>query len=481
MMEEPADERRQLYDRFRSELAENPHDIFFDEKELVEIYDQAGDLDDERVKLEVLMHGFRLYPDSEDLAVRRAYMYYNYHLDDGARDMWKNRERNSPLWDILQIRMTPDGSGRERLEKMIGRTDKFDDEEMIQIVDCASAIGEYEWLKDNFGKLRERCSYMPTLLYEMQIVASLNNDAAEAVKMLEGLTEIEPFNAEFWTILAEEQLKAGRAEEALSSVEYAIAISPDDPRPIMCKARAMVALDRGYPAVISMLESIKGEYADDSGFVQLLGVAYVNENRLDDAVALLSAYNKEYPADRAVIDYLLLLHYEHACDILDAYYSTSDASRDEKDWADWASGHHAQGHYAEAALIMECFDRNAGITRNRALYFSALYAARFYKVILQLFDYYMRPEHRDRMIPEIGITAVMSMLRLDRRDEALETARRLVAGYGINGEWSVGGVLSSIGAVTVLTMLISTLESGREVSVDDLDPFSPPVADGAIN
>lgn len=90
-MEEPADERRQLYDRFRSELATSPRDMFFDEKELVEIYDQAGDLDDEHVKLEVLLHGFRLYPDSEDLAMRRAYFYYNYHLDDGVRDMWKNR------------------------------------------------------------------------------------------------------------------------------------------------------------------------------------------------------------------------------------------------------------------------------------------------------------------------------------------------------------------------------------------------------
>lgn len=48
---------------------------------------------------------------------------------------------------------------------------------------------------------------MPTLLYEMQIVASLNNDSPEAVRMLEELTEIEPFNAEFWTIMAEEPAK----------------------------------------------------------------------------------------------------------------------------------------------------------------------------------------------------------------------------------------------------------------------------------
>lgn len=78
------------------------------------------------------------------------------------------------------------------------------------------------------------------------------------------------------------------------------------------------------------------------------------------------------------------------------------------------------------------------------------------------------------MIPEIGMTAVMSMLRLGQRDDALAAAGRLVAGYGVHGEWSVGGVLSSIGAVTVLSMLISSLESGRDVPVDDLDPFSPP-------
>ena len=66
-IEKPKDERRELYDKFRAGLKGGDEtSSFYDEDDLIDIYDQAADLEDEYVKIEVLLAGSRLYPDSED-------------------------------------------------------------------------------------------------------------------------------------------------------------------------------------------------------------------------------------------------------------------------------------------------------------------------------------------------------------------------------------------------------------------------------
>lgn len=63
-MEDFSDERDELCRRFRQSLAKPISERFYDEDELVELFDYAGDLNDDYLRMEVLLCGARFYPGS---------------------------------------------------------------------------------------------------------------------------------------------------------------------------------------------------------------------------------------------------------------------------------------------------------------------------------------------------------------------------------------------------------------------------------
>ena len=67
-----SDQLETLYNKFRKELAENDLSIYYDEGDLADIFDYAGDVHDDYIRLEGLMLGNRLFADSEILLERRA-------------------------------------------------------------------------------------------------------------------------------------------------------------------------------------------------------------------------------------------------------------------------------------------------------------------------------------------------------------------------------------------------------------------------
>ena len=67
--------RDELYRRFLKSLKEPASERFFDEDELVEVFDYAGDIANDYARYEALFIGARLYPDSQALAERRALLY----------------------------------------------------------------------------------------------------------------------------------------------------------------------------------------------------------------------------------------------------------------------------------------------------------------------------------------------------------------------------------------------------------------------
>ena len=143
-MDQQPDERYELYQRFKQELeSQSPEDMFYDEKELVEIFDIAGDYDDDYVRMEVLLLGFRLYPSSDDLTVRRSYLYYDMGVDDGVSHMLNAHtpvSGNQIMWELMRLRSlkNPDYiTISDSLNKLLETHSRFEDEELIQFVDCA--------------------------------------------------------------------------------------------------------------------------------------------------------------------------------------------------------------------------------------------------------------------------------------------------------------------------------------------------------
>jgi len=480
-MEQPIDERRELYEKFKSELAGSPREIFYDEKDLVEIFDQASDMDDDYVRMEVLLHGFRLYPDSEDLKVRRAYFYSACGIDEGADEMNRGAHADGIMWDILGLRLA-DPSREEveaKLDIFVDRTEAFDDEAIIQTVDCASALRAYDWLKRNRHKLQSKCSYLPTLFYELHVVASLNGDHQFAIQMLEELTDIEPFNGEYWCMLAEEHLKVDQSDEAVSAADYALAINADDLRAMAVKARALINADRDHDTSVDLLERVVRELPDEGFLVQSLAVAYTNAGRQKDAERLLVDYSEKFPTDAATIDYLLLLRYADISHLLDRYYQKMSETEEVSHWHEWARRHIAEGRYPEAAVILESYYRNAGLGEDLSLYFETLYQAKFYAAVVALYEYNAQDELPHAITPEMGVSVVLSYMHLGREQDALKTARSLIASLRGGGA-SITRTLTTLGFVALLSTVINALESGEHVDVDAIDPFDKAGGDQSL-
>ena len=83
---------RQLYIRFRQGIVDNDNSEFYDEDELLDIYDYAQDEGDEMVQLYVFLAGARLYPDSDFLDERKAFFLSGIN-DQSAQAMLERRGR----------------------------------------------------------------------------------------------------------------------------------------------------------------------------------------------------------------------------------------------------------------------------------------------------------------------------------------------------------------------------------------------------
>ncbi len=134
MQENPEEqETERLYQRFKQSLSDREDMPFFDEDDLVAIYDYAGDYDDDYIRLEVLFYAARYYPDSMPLSGRRAIYYQTYSDDMRDSYLFDNTAQESLIMNILRLRaLNPQGEeARRLLDGIVERFDNMDDEEVI--------------------------------------------------------------------------------------------------------------------------------------------------------------------------------------------------------------------------------------------------------------------------------------------------------------------------------------------------------------
>ena len=236
-------QRETLYQRFKESLRQPVTERFFDEDELVEIYDYAGDINDDYVQLEVLLCGARLYPESQSLTERKALLYLDT-TDDQTAERTKaaqdfladNPEASSILFDITRLEVNPPENATEALEFLFNQYDSFNDEEIIRFVNLAIDLGAYSWLIENLERIKKKVPFQPALLYELAREAEDADDNESLVKLADALIEHEPFNVNYWMMLLRGQARLDRMDEAKQTLEYAKALAADNPDIILALA-----------------------------------------------------------------------------------------------------------------------------------------------------------------------------------------------------------------------------------------------------
>ncbi|MCM1164329.1 MAG: hypothetical protein NC339_08790 [Muribaculaceae bacterium] len=429
----PDDSRQSLYEEFIAEVvkAGNP-EAYFDENDLVEIFDYSSDMDNYIAKMEVLLYGARHYPDSQPLATRRAWFYSSFGELDAAAELNSRVSNGGVLNELLKLRAgdlddTP--RVREELNRIVAETTDFADEELIQLVDFCAEIDMFDWIAENYDLVKSKCSYPQTFIYEYANRCEDTGNYAKAVALFEELTMLEPFTLDFWERLARVQYEAESYKSAIASADYALAISPqsDDARRV--KALSLYSLQEDMDTIISLLEPLvdspKGIDTDLSVYVG----AMASNGRLDDATMRVMQFAESHPQSRTAMGILLTISPDDALPYIKRYRAENGDNRGSL--YQWAVEEFREGKTdLSARLACVAADTDAPDVKDSILCTEILYSASYYKQAVSFCEMALRMHQSILLLyPQFIFPYTMSLIRMGRREDAAEIVTKAFDNY----------------------------------------------------
>ncbi|MCM1448840.1 MAG: tetratricopeptide repeat protein [Clostridiales bacterium] len=279
---------RDLYERFKQDLVKRESEMYYDEDDLIMIYDLAGDLYDRYVQLEVLMLGRKLFPASDQLELRAGIaMLDMYDEADLSVFLERNKHCRGLLWEILRVRgsINTDDQAIAQFDRLLEEYSLNEDEEIIQFVKMVNSYECYEWLEAHHREFVERSRYRDTALSECaEALRYFNPELSE--KLIEELTRIDPFNADAWIKQAEIYRENGNTAEGLAAIEYAKALRPDDFLPLYVEATLVTSKNPASSKAAELLQRVLQLNPDMMQAKIALSDIYEHQNRGDLSLLL---------------------------------------------------------------------------------------------------------------------------------------------------------------------------------------------------
>lgn len=353
------DSREDLYRRFKLSLGKPATERFFDEDELAEVFDYAGDLDDFYVRFEALCLGARLYPDSTALADRRALLYFDEDdRDDTVRRFISDNSRlDTPIIHFLALELShPDPEDvPESLDFLVDQFASFTDEEIIRLVDLAVDLGQYRWLTANLDKLRKKVSFLPSLLYEILNEADSQGDDATAIRLADELVEIEPFSATYWIALFRAHARAGHEADARNAFDYAKAlVSPDDAETNEWLAESVI----NYALYLrdeelEILDGLIAKFPREFTFTDYRTALLLHAERVGEAVEGLKDYLRKFPDNMGALRRLLSFNLPDSTEYIEAFYKAAPGGFGEQALDETVSALHMNNALVSLHLLMQ--------------------------------------------------------------------------------------------------------------------------------
>lgn len=466
---------RKLYQQFRRDLTKGEISSDYDENDLIEIYDFASDNGDEYVQLSVLLSAARICPDSEELSQRRGYYFYDrVALGQGAYDMASAHKTESALWAILWELVQLPSAGKDHeavFDSILDRYSDYDDETIIQLVSACCYNDLYDWLKRRKVDIQKRCLYPDTFLYELSEEAHLRGDDGYAVELLEELTRMVPFNASYWVLLSQCYFDLNDKANALSAVDYALAI---DAKSASALNQKMIVLYNMAGKVDEALR-IGADVVKDITFDFDLLYQYVfmlsstGERHKREAAELMSEYIGRFPENKDLIDHLLEIEFEDLNrKALDRYYGYDSS---ERSWTDWAKEYYDLGSYEVCRDILMSYLTNSGSMPEWTLLLESLYRLGDYAQICSLYDRYIMPDDTAIITMLDRLLLLLAHIRCEKIDAASLLARSILDTditdiYYYDKRMLYEGIKN-----TTATIVDKLSASGTDFDIASLDPF----------
>lgn len=473
--EEYADNRDKVLDKFRQQLGKPISERFFDEDFLLDVFDYAGDIQDDYLRMEAMMCMARFYPDSQLFQERRGIFYSQYSDEARSAFLNDNPDSESMIVEILRLKdEMPEGDEAQRaLDDLIRRYDHLSDEEIIQFVGMASQLGQLQWLKDNLAMLRRKCDNANVLPYEIAVAADTNHDGAFAIELLEELTQAEPFNSYFWMALARQYFEENEGEKALSAVDYSLAINPDAPMSLLVKARILYAMERPLSDVLPLLKKATKLAPDNLDIARYMASVYYAEGMPDESRRVLNSVMGHGASPLDVIPDLLAYGVDNADELFDRYYRMSEDNTQVM-WASWAQQLSMQGFPDLAKKALACYERNSGEKIPSLFAVEDEFLAKNFKQAVDYLDQYIKGIQASEVdFPSVLAMHLISMVKMGEVTKAYALCDFIEKNIDVTQYRSVAHRLEFVGVMAIVANIKRRIaDKSTSTDWDDWDPLA---------
>lgn len=462
----------ELHERFRAELRKPIRDRYFSEDDLISVIDTSSDNYDDYLRLEALMLGARLYPDSVALIERRAIFYLDTEPGMFYSFMEDYGKVESVMMDILRLNML-DGQPQEKIIEAVEdflHDFKFEeDEEVIQFVQTLVSLNLDQWLVDNLDRLKKITPYLPSLLYEYAFSADDSPVIAKiSVKVLEELTEIEPYVADYWTRLALAHLRDDNPDQALAAIDYALAIDPDNEPALRTKLHLHSVADdsRAFTEVVHHLHSL---VPDDPEIAFMYVLAAESP---EETAARIEELSPAARASRTLLMRAISLNFPNLSHLLEEVYDAGITDR--SDWMQFADYAYECENLFAISDIFRIFEKKSGEQiRHDMLMFRMMFDAGNYELVVRIFtDAESGSSLREiENLFEGYTTFLVALLRLGEFEPARAAANSLLE--LVDGKTDIDLAASMLERRAVRDYLLDILKRLRSKRPTDWSKFEP--------
>lgn len=377
---------KQLYLRFRQGVMDNDNSEFYDEDELLDIYDYAQDEGDEMVQLYVFLAGARLYPNSDFLDERKAF-FLSAINDQSAQGMFERRgRRDSALWNVLRLGLNcyPEGHPESELADLLSADHTFSCEAIIRLIDTLHELNRDDLIAESLHLIEEKAEN-PSLLYYEAAETLYNNESYVqlARDLAEELTKREPFNPDNWILLSKVEFTIDHVDESIAAADYALAIDPSNINGRLVKGIAMVAVNDMRAEAISLLQGVLAECPENAFASKALAEAYASCGKNDAAIEVYHSFMERDEVNSYAILDIMRLHpsdAERHIELFDRY-----VGENERRWIDIAVQLANSDLADEAVRLLSYFHAHHSLREGMEYFLSLLYRTGMFDEYARLF------------------------------------------------------------------------------------------------
>lgn len=488
-------ERKEALAKFRESLSRPMTERFYEEDELIDFFDFASDFNDEYLRIEALMCAARLYPNSEEMLQRKAIFYSEYSGEAIEKYLEDNQQSMGAIWDIARARVASPQSPetqREVLDNILSSYNELTDEDIIQLIDLATSYSQLKWLKDNLSRIEEKAIYPSSVLYETAISAELQKDSGYAVELLERLTDIEPFNADFWRVLSKEYIQVRDFDKAFSALEYAIAIEPENPENLYMKAQLLFMTGGSAGEILFLSNKVEELDGMNRELLKITGLINQSTGENQRTIDAYERFIHQHPEQEkeALLDMFTL--FPHDADKILDRINNLDGDLTIWNWLEWAESFVEMGALAQAEAVISMICRNPeqlevpfslvelsfrlGLFKSAEILAERFYISRLHNDNMSETESMIREGGTEFENEEIDRTfyliTIMTKLKLGKHDEAKRLAMEVNRKDLSHFPESTSSKIFFLGFYGILEHIIRRLtQSTDNDNWEEFDPF----------